>query len=189
MILPPFWVYFTAFVIKLISTCLILPASPIKSVWTTSTVLNKSSWPFCSASGRVIELISVISSLRQNGSSVSSIFPFSIFDISRISLIRSSRWLLDMSIFVRHSLTFSGSLILDAAMEVMPMIAFIGVLISWDIWARKLLFASLAFLAASYAASSAFLFLSSCSFSSSTLWTARMTFTGIPFRLSANMIS
>ena len=52
-------------------------------------------------------------------------------------------------IFFRQSSTRSGSWLWDMAMAVIPMIAFMGVRISWDIWARKLLFASLASLAVS----------------------------------------
>ena len=63
--------------------------------------------------------------------------------------MRASRWLLDILIFSRQSSTRSGSWLWDMAMAVIPMIAFMGVRISWDIWARKLLFASLASLAVS----------------------------------------
>ena len=99
---------------------------------------------------------------RQKGVLDSSIFPFSILDISNTSSIRFKRWLLDMDIFFRQSFTRPGSFTWARAMEVIPTMAFMGVRISWDIWARKLLFASFAYWAASYAAIRAFRFSSSC---------------------------
>ena len=125
------------------------PLSPIRRRCLRSAVSTFSKWPFSSADGRMMVSTSPTSLSMQNGPSISCIFPFSILDISRTSSIRASRWLLDILIFFRQSSTRSGSWLWDMAMAVIPMIAFMGVRISWDIRARKLLFASLASLAAS----------------------------------------
>ena len=76
-------------------------------------------------------------------------FPLSILDISSTSLIRLSRCLLEVFIFSRQSLIFSGDSRLAWAIVVMPMIAFMGVRISWDMEERKLVLAAFATLAAS----------------------------------------
>ena len=67
---------------------------------------------------------------------------------SRTSLISASKWLLDSVIFARQSSTFSGCPSFMRASSVMPMMAFIGVRISWLMRERKSLLALLAATAA-----------------------------------------
>ncbi len=74
-------------------------------------------------------------------------FPLSIRLISRISLISPNRWLLEERIFCRQSLTWSVRSIWLAAIVAKPIIAFIGVRISWLILDRKVVFAWFAFCA------------------------------------------
>ena len=92
-----------------------------------------------------------ISSGRSKGPILGVIFPLSILDISRTSLIRLSRCWLESSIFFRQSSIFSGSFIWEKAIFVMPTMAFIGVRISWLMRERKSDFARFAFSALSSA--------------------------------------
>ena len=71
-------------------------------------------------------------------------FPLSTLEISRMSLISVSRWLLARLIFLRFSDMASRSPRFFSAIAVSPMIAFIGVRMSWDIVERKSVFALLA---------------------------------------------
>ena len=70
--------------------------------------------------------------------------PLSTLEMSRISLIRVSRWLLARPILWRFSRTDTGSSTFLLAIVVRPMIAFIGVLMSCDIMERKSVLARLA---------------------------------------------
>ena len=56
--------------------------------------------------------------------------PLSIRDISSTSLTRLIRWVDAVLIFVRQSCTLAFSSIWDRPMDVIPIMAFIGVLIS-----------------------------------------------------------
>ncbi len=85
-----------------------------------------------------------ISSERLKSSSERSTFPDSILLMSSTSLISPSKCLLDEVIFFRHSETLPGSSRWEAAMAVMPTIAFIGVRISWLILERNVVFAAFA---------------------------------------------
>ena len=71
-------------------------------------------------------------------------FPLSTFEMSRMSLISVSRWLLARRIFLRFSAMASLSSGFFSAIVVRPMIAFIGVRMSCDIVDRKSVFALLA---------------------------------------------
>ena len=71
------------------------------------------------------------------GCTFNSIFPLSMRDMSRISLIRLMRYWLDVSNLSRHSSTRSLSSATFLAMEVMPTMALSGVRISWLIRDRK----------------------------------------------------
>ncbi len=73
--------------------------------------------------------------------------PLSIRLISSTSLIRLKRWLPDVIILLRYSLTCSLLSICVTARFVNPTIAFIGVRISCDILERNTLFALLALFA------------------------------------------
>ena len=64
-------------------------------------------------------------------------FPLSILDISKISLMSASRNLAEFSTLSRQSHTRSGSSHDSLAMESIPMIAFMGVRMSWDMRERK----------------------------------------------------
>ena len=67
--------------------------------------------------------------------------PLSILDISKTSLISPKRCLLDNVIFLRQFSTCFLSSMWAVAIAVMPTIAFIGVRISWLIFAKKSLLA------------------------------------------------
>ena len=82
-----------------------------------------------------------------------SILPASIFEKSRISLISDSSVLLALSIFAAYSLIFP-SLHSRNTISFIPMIALMGVRISWDMFARKSLFAWFACSARVFAARS-----------------------------------
>ena len=70
--------------------------------------------------------------------------PLSIRLISNTSLIRLSKYLLELDILRKHSDSFSGSSLWDSAIIPIPTMAFIGVRISWLIRDKKSLFALLA---------------------------------------------
>ena len=106
-----------------------------------------------------------IKSTMSNCSCVSSKLPASILLKSSTSLSSPNKCVLDISIFLKQSETFSSSPTCILAMAVIPIIAFIGVLISWLIRERKSDFASLACLADSYAFISDIFFLYSSSLS------------------------
>ena len=89
-------------------------------------------------------ITSSISSGRETSSEDRSIFPLSILDISRTSLISPSRCLLEVLILLRQSVSFSGFPRFAWAITDIPMMAFMGVRISWDMEERKLVLASLA---------------------------------------------
>ena len=71
-----------------------------------------------------------MTSTREAVSLFRVILPLSILDISRISLISPTSSRPESSIFLKQSLTFSGSSICVEAILVIPMIAFMGVRIS-----------------------------------------------------------
>ena len=66
--------------------------------------------------------------------------PLSIFDMSSTSLIRLSRCCDEVWMVARHSSVLSQSPALSRAICVMPMMALMGVRISWDIFAKNVLF-------------------------------------------------
>ena len=83
--------------------------------------------------------------------------PLSILDISKTSLISPNRCLLDNVIFLRQFSTCFRSSMWAAAIAVMPTIAFIGVRISWLIFAKNSLLALFASRAACRAFSNSFI--------------------------------
>ena len=133
-----------ALLIILTKICCIRRLSPTTASCFISGILTLSLCPFSSIPGITIVSILSISSDKLNSSSVSVIFPLSILLISSISLISPNKCLLDFVIFARQSFTFSLSLICVPAIAVIPIIAFIGVLISCDILDRNCVFAALA---------------------------------------------
>ena len=78
--------------------------------------------------------------------------PLSTLEMSRMSLISVSKWLLARLIFRRLSLTVTWSSVFFPAIVVSPMIAFMGVRISWDMVDRKSVLARFAWSAATAAA-------------------------------------
>ena len=110
---------------------------------------------FASACGRLMSTRSFSITERSNGSSESSMRPDSIFDTSKISLIRDNRCLPEEAIFERQSFTRFVSSMLAPAIAVMPMIALSGVRMSWLMFERKLVLAARALAAASSAVWSA----------------------------------
>ena len=71
-------------------------------------------------------------------------FPLSTLEISRMSLMSVSRWLPARPILRRLSPVDSTSPRFFPAMAVRPMMAFMGVRMSWDMVERKSVFALLA---------------------------------------------
>ena len=116
---------------------------------------------------------------------ISSILPLSILDIFSTSLINFKRCPDACSIFPRQSITRSGSPIFSEAIRVIPIIAFIGVRISWDIFDKKILFARLARSACSWANSIASFNCSCCFLTVSISRTLKTTTWGEPFFSSA----
>jgi len=137
-------------------------------------------WFLASACGLHISITLLISSVSIIDSSLSSIFPDSILLISRISFINAKRCLLDTLILYRQSAIFSGLFKYISAIAIIPIIAFIGVRISWLIFERKFDLAWLARLVASYASFNACLVASSFFFSSSIYWDTKSVWSGIP---------
>ena len=82
-------------------------------------------------------------------------FPLSTLEMSSMSFIRVSRWLLARLTLRRHSPTASASPRFFSAIVVSPIMAFIGVRMSWLIVERKSVFALFATSAASFASSAA----------------------------------
>ena len=82
-----------------------------------------------------------------------SILPASIFEKSKISLIKDKSVLLALSMLIAYSRMLS-SLLSRSTISFIPIMALIGVRISWDILARKSLFALLACSARFFAARS-----------------------------------
>ena len=109
-----------------------------------------------------------------NCSEPNSKFPASILLISSTSFNSPKRWALDISIFFRQSDTFSISPKFIRAMVVIPIMAFIGVLISWLILERKSDLAAFACLADSYAFTNDILFLYSSALSLVTSFTVHI---------------
>ena len=106
---------------------------------------------------------------KLHGFSSRFILPLSMRLISKMSLIRLSKWLPEVIIFFRYSCTCSRWLMWVIARLVKPTMAFIGVRMSCDILERKTLLALLARLACWRASCNRFFFSSSLRVSSSTL--------------------
>ena len=100
-------------------------------------------------------------------------FPLSILDRSSTSLISFIKTSPDACIFVTAFLTTASSSGCFAMISANPRIAFIGVRMSWDMFARNVAFtapASFASLAASFSCSNASSNFSRCSLSCSFFW-------------------
>ena len=110
-------------------------------------------------------IIIVFSTIEEisTGTSVILVFPFSILAISSTLLISPRSCSLATSMLERYSFSWSALLIFLFASSVNPTMAFIGVLISWDMLKRNWDLALLAISACSLAADIAMV----CSTSSS----------------------
>ena len=132
--------------------------SPRTISGTSGATSHSNSSPFSSA--RTANVFSVDSKLsrRLKSSASRSIFPASIFEKSRMSLITVSRESPDIFTVSRYS-RCSGVSSVSSARSVIPITPFSGVRISWLMLAKNSLFARLAASAASRA-----VFISSCTF-------------------------
>ena len=139
--LPPAGVYLTALLKRLINTWFSFKASAITSSLTISNVSINNSNCFAFTCGWIIFTKLCINSEILQSCSLICTFPLSILLISKISLIRLSKWLLEESTFCKQSRTCSRLSIWLTAIVVNPIIAFIGVRISCDILERKVVFA------------------------------------------------
>ncbi len=131
--------------------CLMRTSSPISSLGMVGSI---SSTSFTRLSLRRILIMVATSIKREAGwyaSLIKSILPASILEKSNTSLMIPNREVAAFLIRMAFSLASksSVSLIINSAM---PLMAFIGVRISWDILARKLVLAWSAFSACSLAA-------------------------------------
>ena len=135
-LIHPFSVYFTAFVRRFIMICLIRTSSPCRysCIYGETDMLN---WRFFSITRFWIDRsTSSIRLLRLYLSIMISTFPDSIFDRSRISLMIVSNVLPEFFIYIAYSLIW-GCLLSRKTSSFIPSIAFKGVRISWDIFARN----------------------------------------------------
>lgn len=98
---------------------------------------------FALTCGCIILTIPSTTSFNEICSVVKVNFPLSILDISKTSFISPNRCLLDNVIFLRQFCTCFWSSMWAVAIAVMPTIAFMGVRISWLIFAKNSLFALL----------------------------------------------
>ncbi len=92
------------------------------------------------ASFDTVSIRSMTSSYRQAKfilSSFNMILPSLICAISSTSLTRLKRCFPDLLIFSRHSCIFAWSSVLSLAITVIPIIAFNGVRISWDMFIKN----------------------------------------------------
>lgn len=94
-------------------------------------------WPRRRTSPRTRARVSSSSSGQRKASRESIILPLSMRPISSISSMSPSSSFPDRAMVSRHSAMRLGSFRLLLAMVVMPIMAFIGVRISWDILARN----------------------------------------------------
>ena len=139
--LPPSWVYLTALPVMFTRICRRRRGSPTRHSSRMSPISKRKDCFFCTAWGRTMTARSWTMSAREKRSSLMIIRPLSIRDMSSTSLTKLIRWTEAVRIFSRQSFTRAFSSMWLWAMEVIPMMAFIGVRISWDILERKRLLA------------------------------------------------
>ena len=132
----PACVNLTALLLRLMSTCCKRVGSPMRSVGTPGSISHTSVSSFSCARPATISMTFSSSSLSEKPVRSSSSCEASTLDRSRMSLIRLSR----LSPARRKICTYlscSGDSGVLASRSAMPMIAFIGVRISWLMLARK----------------------------------------------------
>ena len=127
------------------------PISPIGISGSAWTIISSFLSPF-RVTAIFITSLSVEAMLKF--SSISSIFPDSIFEKSKMSLIIDSRLRPEFCMLKQFSCTVSLMSCSRRISSVIPTIAFIGVRISWLIFARKLLLELFAASASSIASAS-----------------------------------
>ena len=133
------------------SSCFKRSLSP-RTLSRSSGALVRVKWCFFTKSCGLIKSSNSCSiALIEKSSSRRLSLPLSILAISSTSLIRFKRWLLAVVILARQSWIRSLSSRYLPAMAVIPIMAFIGVRISWLIRERNSFLAILAALAASKA--------------------------------------
>ena len=162
------------------NTCCRRIGSPTTCSWTSSPMLTLRIWFFASIWGFMTASRRSIDSAISKFSSLSETRPLSMRDMSRTSLMRSSRCRLAIEILSRQSFTRSGRSTYMVAMAVSPIIEFIGVRMSCDMELRKSLFAREARSAMRRASSRALRLSSSRRLISLTSCTAHSALTGRP---------
>ena len=145
----PLCVYLMAFVIRLITTCLIRWSSPHSRVSIDGEISYKSSISLSPILFRKIIDRSWNIDMGSYSSSRISSLPDSILEKSRISLIMVSNASPEFLILFRYSRTLGASSS-RKTISVMPTIAFMGVRISWDMLDKNSDFAALAISARSF---------------------------------------
>ncbi len=136
----PFCVNFRALFKMLISICLIRRSSPRYRHGTDISNSLFSISPRWEATISIILSISPTRFLTWYSVFTSSIFPASTLDRSKISLIRASR--LREAALISQAYSYTLRPLLSSIMiSLSPTIAFMGVRISWDIFARNALLA------------------------------------------------
>ncbi len=146
----PSSVNFTALPRRLTRTCLMRPGSPLRAVGTSGFTRLAISKPFAWALSARSPTDSSTAALRSKSITSKSILPASIFEKSRMSLMMVSRLSAEDRTVSAYSLC-SSSRSVSSSSPVMPMTPFMGVRISWDMFARNSDFARLASSAASFA--------------------------------------
>ena len=139
----PVSVYFTALVSRFITHCLIRISSPTSRCGICRSTLTLNFKPFFSARLLITFTRSLIREDRSYCTGMISILPSSTFERSRMSLISESKvFPADMisAAYARIPFSFDSRRIISS----IPITALMGVRISWDILARKRLFASFA---------------------------------------------
>ena len=121
--------------------------SPSSSSGRLPRVCSAKRWDLARAWGSIMAYRSSTSWGRLNSDTFRLVLPLSILLMSRMSLMRLSRCWLEEEIFRVYSRTFSGCSASRPSSTEKPTMAFMGVRMSWDMLARKLLLASLAALA------------------------------------------
>ena len=135
----PASVNFTAFESRFFSTCSSRCSSVKSDAGRSSATSTANSSPFCSASGRNVRSANARSSVSGTSAGLSSIFPASTFERSRMSLMSSSRsvpalWIVPANsscLSVRFSSGLSRSSFARMSSE------FSGVRSSWLMFARN----------------------------------------------------
>ena len=153
--ISPSWVNFKAFPVRLIRICLNLPGSPMSFSWASGGRKEINSNPFFWAVIANVEDKSSNNDLKLKGILSSSSLPASILEKSRMLLITASRASASLLIVVARFFWLSSSPV-SRINSVIPIIPFMGVRISWLIFAKNSLFAFVAFSASVFAFSSCF---------------------------------